>query len=186
MFGVPIVDAFDSFLSRRVLSHRLDVTCNKDKKRRYLFLNNIEQWQKFEEYVRSDAEGKTILQTDLQNYYENIRIHDLHGTLLHCLTQIARTPSDKASLRFCIDSICRCLKSWSYDGTRGLPQNRDISSFLANIYLSSVDTEMIANCDYYRYMDEIRCSGLRKIPLSPIGTGQRLASVGRGVRPESG
>jgi len=156
VFGVPIIECLDEFLSRRVLSHRLDIKWSKGKKR-YLFLNAIEQWMKFEEYVRCDAAEKTVLQTDLQNYFENIRIHDLRETLLNCLTKTNCPYSKKTSLRFCIDSICRCLEAWSYNGSNGLPQNRDMSSFLANIYMLPVDEQMIGEgYDYYRYMDDIR------------------------------
>lgn len=156
IFGVPIVESLDGFLHRRVLNHRLDIGRSRGKKRRYLFLNAIEQWKKFKEYVRCDTTDKTVLQTDIQNYYENIRISDLHDTLLKCLKRVNCSYSQKTSLRFCIDSICRCLGAWSYNGHIGLPQNRDISSFLASIHIMPVDEQMISGgYDYYRYMDDI-------------------------------
>lgn len=156
VFGIPIIECFDRFLPRRVLSHRLDIKWNRGK-RRYLFLNAIDQWMKFEEYVRCDASEHTILVTDLQNYFENIRIADLRDTLLQCLRNTDCPYSKKTSLRFCIDSVCRCLEAWSYNGVNGLPQNRDVSSFLANIYMLPIDKEMIdGGHDYYRYMDDIR------------------------------
>jgi len=156
-FGLILIEHFDKLINRRVLSHRLDDFTYRKKKHRYLFLNSIEQWKKFEEYVRVDANEKTILQTDLQNYFENIRIEDLKKTLLKCLKATKAPGTEKAKIRFCIDSICLCLKYWTYNGKNGLPQNRDISSFLANIYMLPIDEHMIgADYDYYRYMDDIR------------------------------
>ena len=56
-----------------------------------------------------------------------------------------------------MDAIVNCLKAWSYSKSHGLPQNRDISSFLANMYMRPVDSYMIGEgYDYYRYMDDIR------------------------------
>ena len=51
-----------------------------------------------------------------------------------------------------------CLKYWSFDDRRGLPQNRDASSVLANLYLRSVDIKMrLRHADtYFRYMDDIK------------------------------
>lgn len=155
--GIILIEHFDKLISRRVFSHRLDECSFKKSKQRYLFLNCIEQWEKYEEFVRVDAEGKTILQTDLQNYYENIRLDYLKQTLMKCLKQINVSGTEKAKIRFCIDSIIHCLEAWSYNGINGLPQNRDISSFLANIYMLPVDSYLIEReVDYYRYMDDIR------------------------------
>ena len=153
-FGITLIEKFDELINPRVFSHRFD---NYSKHKRYLFLNSIEQWSKFEEYVRVDAKDKTVMQTDIQNYFENIRIADLKTVLLSFLQRTEASSDEKAKLRFCIDSICRCLESWTYNGINGLPQNRDISSFLANIYMLPVDSYMYeSNYDFYRYMDDIR------------------------------
>lgn len=155
--GVTLIDHFDILISRRVFNHRLDINELNKKKRKYLFFNAIEQWKKFEEFVRIDAIDKTVLITDVQNYYENINILKLKDSLLDCLRNIHATGPVKARLRFCIDSITECLISWSFNGNNGLPQNRDISSFLANIYMLPVDHFLIKHgIDFYRYMDDIR------------------------------
>jgi len=155
--GVTLIDHFDGLISRRVFNHRLDFTELTKHKRRYLFFNSIEQWKKFEEFVRVDATDKTVLITDIQNYYENIQILPLKNTLLECLRKIKAPGNIKARLRFCIDSIAECLISWSFNGSNGIPQNRDISSFLANIYLLPLDDSLLAkSIDFYRYMDDIR------------------------------
>lgn len=148
---------FDPFLSRRVFGHRLDFNNFNQSKPKYLFLNAIEQWKKFEEFVKIDSEGKTILITDLQNYFEKINIVTLKNTLFNCLSLLKTNGAEKARIRFSIETLCLMLKKWTYNAVNGLPQNRDVSSFLANIYLLPVDNFMIANnFDYYRYMDDIR------------------------------
>ena len=49
------------------------------------------------------------------------------------------------------------LKKWSINQFVGLPQNRDPSSFLGNVYLHSVDEVMLKkDYNYFRYMDDIR------------------------------
>ncbi len=156
-FGEILIRNFDKLLHRRVFNHRLDVLSFNEDKPRYLFLNSIFQWQKFEEFVRVGSDGKTVLQTDGQNYYESIRIADLKKILLACLSETDTSAQEKTKIRFCVDAIINCLKAWSYSGSHGLPQNRDISSFLASIYLRPVDSFMIdEGYDYYRYMDDIR------------------------------
>ncbi len=152
-----MIEHFDSFLSRRILSHRLDKKSFNDNKPKYLFLSSIEQWKKFDEYVKVGSRNKIILETDLQNYFEKIDIDLLGKTLFHCVDTLKEVGKVKAQIRFCIENVCRTLKNWAYNETSGLPQNRDVSSFLANMYMLPVDTFMIENkYDYYRYMDDIR------------------------------
>lgn len=156
-FGTHLIKYFDKLISRRVFNHRLDQSLFKKKKHRYLFANSIEQWRKYEEFIRVGAIDKTILKTDIQDFYENIKITDLKRILLVCLREVDVSSIEISTIRFCIDNICSCLETWSYNGTNGLPQNRDISSFLANIYLYPIDTFMVEEgFDYYRYMDDIQ------------------------------
>jgi hypothetical protein len=56
---------------------------------------------------------------------------------------------------YLIESIYSILKKLSFDGKKGLPQNRDVSSFLANIYMRPLDN-CLKDVDYFRYMDDIR------------------------------
>ena len=156
-FGVTLIEKFDQLLHRRVFSHRYNCLEKGNNKSKYLFLYSINQWKKFDEYVRVDALHKTILATDIQNFYENIQIRTLKDTLLSCLKNISSSGKEKAICRFCIDSLCECLKAWAFNTKMGLPQNRDISSFLANIYMMPIDEFMInSGFDYYRYMDDIK------------------------------
>ena len=154
-FGAILLKYFDKFISRRVLSHRFnEIFYNKGKD---LFLSRTEQWKKFEEFIRVDAEGKTILFTDIQNYFENVNIDILKQTLLDYLKKIEVNGTTKFKIKCCIDSLCNCFTEWTYNKQYGLPQNRDISSFLANIYMLPVDSVMNKfDYDYYRYMDDIR------------------------------
>lgn len=148
---IPLIEMFDPLIERRVFSHRYSY--NKE----YLFRHHIGQWEKFEGIVRSEAENKCILVTDIQNFYENIYLELLKEDLEKCLRQVNPETSKLVETRFIIDRLMECLEKWSYDGKRGLPQNRDCSSFLANIYMKSIDEIMIGlNFNYYRYMDDIR------------------------------
>ncbi len=168
-FGSTLIKHFDKFLPKRVFNHRYDENGYSKKSKNYIFKNAIDQWKKFEEYVKVDSENKCVLQTDLQNYYENIDIDLLKNNLLYCLSKSTCTGKEKALSRFCIDSIYNCLYFWTYDKKRGFPQNRDISSFLANIYMLQIDEYMIKlGYDYYRYMDDIKiiCSDIFQSKLA--------------------
>lgn len=156
-FGTILIKHFDKYLPKRVFNHRYEENGFSKKSKTYIFKNSIEQWKKFEEFVRVDSENKYILQTDLQNYYENININLLKNNLLDCLSKTECNGKEKALIRFCIDSLYSCLTYWTYDSNKGFPQNRDISSFLANIYMLKIDEYIIKQgYDYYRYMDDIR------------------------------
>lgn len=67
------------------------------------------------------------------------------------------TGPEKLQIRNAIATLDRLLAQWMFSQDHGLPQNRDASSFLSNILLSSVDREMTTRgYDYYRYVDDIR------------------------------
>ena len=149
LLTVPFIKEFDKCLSSRVFSHRY--FNDKD-----LFYPAVQQWEKFEGIIRTQLENKYLVVTDIQNYYENIELSllkkDLETLLLHsnCCTD------DKIKYRYLLDNLIECLQNWCLTGKKGLPQNRDCSSFLANIYLHQIDTKMIEKFNYYRYMDDIR------------------------------
>lgn len=157
IFGTFLIEHFDKLIPNRVFSHRFNKLEFKKKNPRYLFYNPIEQWKKFHEFVRIDSHESCILATDVQNYFEHININKLQKILLSLLKELDVSHKEMADIRFCIDSICNCLEFWSFDNNQGLPQNRDISSFLANIYMIPVDRKMIElDFDYYRYVDDIK------------------------------
>ncbi|WP_128995313.1 RNA-directed DNA polymerase [Candidatus Marinarcus aquaticus] len=149
---------YDPLLSERVYSHRYQT--NESKRKNYIFKHPIEQWSKFIGYVRDGLQSseKVLLETDIQNYFENIRIEDLSKTLQENLKNIQATGIEKIRLRHVIDSLINSLHLWSFNHKNGLPQNRDTSSFLANMVMNVVDKKMIEGhgYDYHRYMDDIR------------------------------
>jgi hypothetical protein len=148
---LPLMRMFDPLIDNRVYNHRY---CDDDK---FLFLNPINQWEKFEGIVRSDAHNNYVLETDIQNFFENILISVLKSDLEKCLFDANTSTEKLVESRFIIDRLIECLEKWSFDGKRGLPQNRDCSSFLANIYLRIIDEQMLGKkFEYYRYMDDIR------------------------------
>jgi len=156
-FALPLIQAFDEQLSRRVLSFRLNPEFVSGENKKFLYLHGTEQWAKFEGFTTCDAKGKYVLTTDIQNYYENIDIELLKGTLFEHLEHDQSDGSQKAKLRHCINILIVCLKKWAFRPTRGLPQNRDVSSFLGNVYLSPLDYYLEEKkYDFYRYSDDIR------------------------------
>jgi hypothetical protein len=148
---LPLIRLFDSLLDNRVYNHRFSGG------NEYMFLNPVKQWEKFEGIVRSEAKNKYVLETDIQNFFENIQLSVLKADLKKCLRDVNLDTKTLIETKFTINQLMECLERWSYDGKRGLPQNRDCSSFLANIYLHIIDKRMIdAGFEYFRYMDDIR------------------------------
>lgn len=150
-----LIPYFDKLLSHRVLSYRYDPTPLNPK---YLFKPKISRWFTFEgvtlTFVRSN---KHLLVTDLSNFFENISRVQLITELEHAIQNIQATGPEKLQIRNAIRTLDKLLEQWTYSGSHGLPQNRDASSFLSNILLSSIDHEMVKNgYDYYRYVDDIR------------------------------
>jgi hypothetical protein len=146
---------FDPLFSERSYSHRLELDSKVRKKR--LFRNAVEQWKSFEGIVKSRCDGKVLLVTDLTNYFENIRIKDIHTVLVSGVKDLKIGGLEKIKIRRAIDVLDKCLKKWSYSETHGLPQNRDASSFLANVVMDPIDKIMLSKgYDYHRYMDDIK------------------------------
>lgn len=154
--AAELLPFYDNLLSPVVLSHRY--ASSGDRKGRYLFLHPIEQWKLFRGYVAQEANNKNyILVTDVQNYFENIKINLLIRLLRERVAQLEATGLEKARIRTIIDHLSRCLKTWCFRGTHGLPQNRDASSFLGNILMMTIDEAMLKRgYTYFRYMDDIK------------------------------
>jgi len=158
-----LIPVYDKIISPRILSHRYSSVDGKPQK--YLYKHPIEQWRSFEEYVRDSLEPtppetnyKVLLETDLVNYFENIRIDDLIKILRDKSSSINILQNESIVIHSAIDSLEKLLPQWSFHQENGLPQNRDASSFLANILMNEIDKEMISikKYDYYRYMDDIK------------------------------
>jgi hypothetical protein len=150
-----LIRFYDNLLSHRVLSYRYEPEPQKSK---YLFKNKIDRWFTFEgvtlTFVRS---GQYLLVTDLSNFFENISRTQIIAALENAIPEIVATGPEKLHIRNAIATLDRLLRQWTFSRDHGLPQNRDASSFLSNILLSSVDREMSGRgYDYYRYVDDIR------------------------------
>jgi hypothetical protein len=101
--------------------------------------------------------GRHLLVTDLSNFFENVSRAQIVEALERPVPDLAATGPEKLQIRNAISTLDRLLTQWMFSQDHGLPQNRDASSFLSNILLSSVDREMTRKgYDYYRYVDDIR------------------------------
>jgi hypothetical protein len=159
--GAALVPLFDPLMPWQVFSHRYN---DGAKAERYLFRPGVQSWVSFVEVVRStltpDPEQPpafALLSTDLTNYFDNIDISRLKGSLEALLPEIIATAELKADARVRISTLFECLDAWCYEPGFGLPQNRDASSFLANVYMLAVDRAMLGKgYQYFRYMDDIK------------------------------
>ena len=149
-----LVPHYDPLIPWNIFNHRESV----DPKQRYLFRRAIPAWQDFTGVVNDTlSTSSVLLSTDLVNYFENINLKKLRCILVGSLAEIDTTPNEKAEIRIHIDMLFEYLKSWCYSETAGLPQNRDASSFLANVYMLPVDRAMLdKGYHYFRYMDDIK------------------------------
>ena len=149
-----LIPYFDPLLSNRVLSNRF----NKFGKEKYLFKNNIEMWKNYENITYlALKEGKCLLTTDLLSYFEQISVDVVEKAFVGMISNLACTGAEKYRIRSAITTLKLVLEKWCYNSTQGLPQNRDASSFVANVVLSSVDKTMEEKgYDYFRYVDDIR------------------------------
>lgn len=125
---------------------------------KYLFKNKIDRWFTFEGVTLTfRRSGSHLLVTDLSNFFENVSRVQIIDALDKAVPDLAATGPQKLQIRNAIATLDRLLAQWTFSGDNGLPQNRDASSFLSNILLSSVDREMTKKgYDYYRYVDDIR------------------------------
>jgi hypothetical protein len=149
-----LIPYFDPLLSNRVFSHRF----NKHGKSKYLFKHRIEFWNTFENITHiSLVDGKFLLITDLLNYFEQISIAAVENAFVEMISDIRASGAEKNTIRSAVSTLTALLEKWCYSERHGLPQNRDASSFIANVVLDAVDKAMVAKgYDYFRYVDDIR------------------------------
>lgn len=150
-----LIPYYDRLLSHRVLSYRYDPDPQSPK---YLFKPKIARWFTFEGVTLTFARSnKHLLITDVSNFFGNISRAQLIEQLERAIPNINATGPEKLHIRNAVRTLDKLLEQWTYNGSHGLPQNRDASSFLSNILLSSIDHEMAnKGYDYYRYVDDIR------------------------------
>lgn len=150
-----LVPFYDPLLSHRVLGHRYN---NRQRASKDLFKGRIELWQTFEGVTRTALQNnQALFATDLINYFENITTESIRTAFEGMLPNIKASGPEKALIRNSINTLCELMTQWGYSERHGLPQNRDASSFIANVVLNAVDHEMVRlGFDYYRYVDDIR------------------------------
>ncbi len=149
-----LVPFFDPLLSPSVLSHRYDKHGDKG----LLFRNPIDMWDTFQNISHSAiVDGQCLLITDLLNYFEHISIASVENAFIGMMSKIEASGGEKNTIRSAITTLKALLEKWCFNEHHGLPQNRDASSFIANVVLDSVDKRMkAAGYDYWRYVDDIR------------------------------
>jgi len=149
-----LVPFFDNCLNWTVFSHRFDTTSSP----RSLYKPYVESWKDFTGSVRAAlTNGKVLLSTDVSNYFEYIEVGRLSETFTCLLPELSIPTDEKSRVRECIDRLFEWMSQWSFSTVRGIPQNRDASSFLANIYMVPIDRKMIETGNmYFRYMDDIK------------------------------
>lgn len=152
-----IANDLDKIHSESIYSHRI----NQDWGTKYFFRYAVDEWNKFliDTKIELDKdENEVLLITDLSNYYESISIHDLISTLTFQIENLGLSEEKEVEYKKVANQLKSLLSTWCEPNTkRGIPQNRDASSFLSNLFLNPVDASMQnAGFKYFRYMDDIR------------------------------
>lgn len=150
-----LIPFYDPLLSPRVLGHRYD---NRRRPGKDLFKGRIELWQTFEGVTKTALRNnQALFATDVINYFENITVENIRLAFEGMLPKVKASGPEKVLIRNSINTLCELLTCWGFSDRHGLPQNRDASSFIANVVLNSVDQKMVeSGFDYYRYVDDIR------------------------------
>lgn len=148
----------DNKLGAKVYSHRVS---NKQERDSYFFSHPVEQWRAFNNDITTELQlhsDNILLVTDLTNFYENINVKKLGEKLSDLILELNIPTDKKENYMKVVQLLIKILTKWSVTETgSGIPQNRNPSSFLANIYLKVVDEAMIKNgYRYFRYMDDLR------------------------------
>lgn len=152
-----IAPDLDKIHSGSIYSHRI----NSDWGSKYLFKYAVDEWNKFLTDTKMELDkdaNEVLLITDLSNYYESISIKDLINTLNFQISNLPLDAEREKEFKKVSNQLHKLLYKWCQPDTkRGIPQNRDASSFLSNIFLNPVDDIMLkSGYQYFRYMDDIR------------------------------
>ena len=120
----------------------------------------FENWKSFHKASKlASKEYQHAAVSDITAYFENISLDLLREILKEKL-------NDDTHFNL-IDRLFRLLEYWDWNPTGnlprgiGLPQGNDISSFLSNLYLMTLDKEMIGIVlgdisKYGRYVDDVK------------------------------
>ncbi len=173
----------DAIISNHVLSHRVCPQSNKGRYRNKFFKQGTSQWVDFERYASQNCGNLYVIEADIQTYYDSISADLVRSSICDAIASSGFSIEEQTRLYRLNSTLHGLLTRWTFSDGRGLPQNRDASSFLANMVMRRVDDAMINNgYDYFRYMDDMRirckshsdareamarlCSELREIGLS--------------------
>lgn len=153
-----LIPIFDRRLSWNAFSHRYDHSPRR-RQRSSTFKPSIEAWKHFAGCTRSAlTPGSYLVSTDVSNFFEHVQLPRLSEQLDRLCDELP-IGREREQARAHISTLSRFLAEWTFERDRGLPQNRDASSFLGNLYLRDVD-EVMRNAGYqlryFRYMDDIR------------------------------
>jgi hypothetical protein len=152
-----IIPFFDPLIPWNVFNHRYN---NIRSDTKHTFRQGTTAWQDFIGATKSAlTPGAWLLSTDVANCFEHIDVAQLKKQLLALLSNVSATAPEKSLIRAHIDVLFGCMQAWCYDSDHGLPQNRDASSFLANVYFFPVDLGISSHGfgdRYFRYMDDIK------------------------------
>jgi hypothetical protein len=151
---------FHTFLlysSESIYSHRINTDWGNENFFRYA----VAEWNNFLTDVKLELnkeENEVLLITDISSYYESISIRDLTNTLKFQIANLRLSNEQETEFKKVATQLDALLSTWSEPNTRrGVPQNRDASSFLSNLFLNPVDDAMLkSGYKYFRYMDDIR------------------------------
>lgn len=152
-FGSLLVENYSRFLLNHVYGFKLNTRGFK----KYLFKDKGDEWLNFEAVSRNRFKSGTfIVVADIQNYFETIRISELEKALhFFAINSGSRVKAERMAKANLI--IIRLLRKWSNKGITSIPQNRDASSFLGNIYLHKVDIAMAKKGHkLFRFMDDMK------------------------------
>jgi len=151
-----LIDSLDEGIPSCVYSHRK----SRAKNSKYIFQNPIEAWKDFQLHLTSELKkspSKVLLVTDIQNFFENIQLKDIRKSILRISKNLMLGKPKERKIKAATTLIIRLLKKWSFSEAHGIPQNRDASSFLANLLMEKLDSKMIKEGYlYFRYMDDLR------------------------------
>lgn len=163
-----LAENMDNILHPQIYSFRYNSGKGNSK---YMYHFSIEQWKKYVYQTKFvlNKQRPYLVVADITNFFENINttlLLDYLKSLIHDYVK----EDTKEELYRIVESIGDLIKHWNdkqINSEFGIPQNRDASSFLANLFLNKIDKIMIYSNNhkyYYRYMDDIRivCNLKRK------------------------
>jgi hypothetical protein len=149
-----LYEAIVDFITHQILDNGEHIC-----KRSFSFLNLFQtkgtnNWIRFDDKCREvyTSGYKYAVAADLTGYYENISLSELRKRIFNYM------PATDENNNKAISVLLKLLNKWSDERVSGygLPQGPPASSFLADIYLDYVDSQMEKYENYYRYMDDIR------------------------------